>query len=371
MKKNIFVTLFLISGIFLVAQVINQNKPLNGEWDFNKKLLWETESAGKNVFGDIQNIAVSERGDVFVADMKNNLIFMFDENGKFIKNFGKKGEGPGELREYFGGDQLHITKSNVIFADRAMLHYFDLNGNYIKTVQFSPNLRPREFVDSDTFISAPPTVDTRDGSRAKMVLYNIKNRETVNIVSFNPFEKATDTQESGGRQITVGIVIGDITPLMMINYRDKKIYYGMSNINELNICDLKGKKLLTFSNPDKKPNKVSDRYLKELKARLGEVPANMLDNIIKGLPKNASFFSGIHTDSNGLIYLFESDPDSQTARVIDIYNKNGKFVYRGKIMVDEERIINNLLIDRSFIYINTEDEDGNVQLTKYSINLPE
>lgn len=370
MKKITFVILFVISGIILFSQVVNTNKPIKGEWDFNKKLLWEKDSAGKNVFGEIQNLAVSENGDVFIADMKNNLIFMFDKNGKFIKDFGKKGEGPGELREYFGGDQLHVTKDRLIFADRALLHYFDLTGKYINTIQFSPLLRPREFINSDNFISAPPTVDTRSGSSAKITLFNVKTGIKKEIASFRPFEKATDTQESGGNQITVGIVIGDITPLMLTKFRNGKIYYGMTSKNEISVCDLNGKKVLSFSNSLKKPNKVSDNYFKELKKRLGDVPANILDNIIKGLPKNASFFSDLHIDRKGNVYLFESDPDGETHRVIDIYDKDGKFTYRGKIGVDEGRTISGIEIESEFIFIWSEDEDGNVVVSKYKVDLP-
>ena len=227
------------------------------------------------------------------------------------------------------------------------------------------------FIDSENFISAPPTVDSRSGSNAKITLFNIKTGTKKEIASFRPFEKATDTQESGGNQVTVGIVIGDITPLMITRFRNGKIYYGMTSKNEITVCDLKGKKLLSFSNHDKKPNKVSGKYLKNLKTSLGDIPANILDNIINGLPKNASFFSDVHIDRNGNVYLFESDPDGETHRVIDIYNKIGKFLYRGKIAVDEGRTISGIQIESEFIFIWAEDEDGNVVFSKYRINLPE
>ena len=365
----IIISIFCV--ILLFPQVVNTNKPFKGKWDFNKKLLWETESAGDEVFGEIQNIAVSVKGNIFIADTKHSLIFMFDKDGDFLKTFGKKGEGPGELREYFGGDQLHVTKNRIIFVDRALVHYFDLKGNYLNTIQFSPVLRAREFINTDTFLSAPPTVDRRAGDTSKILLYNLKTDKKTIITSFKPFDKATDTQESGGNQVTVGIVIGDITPLMMVRYKDNKIYYGMSNKNEINVCDLNGKHIMKFSNPEKKQNKVSDKFKNDLKAMLGEVPENMLNNIMNGLPKKASFFSAIHVDSKGNIYLFESDPDSETKKIIDIYDKTGKFIYRSSITSSEERTINNILLNNNYLFIDAEDEDGNVVFSKYMINLPE
>ncbi len=370
MKKITFIILFFISGIILLSQVVNQDKPFKGEWDFNKKLIWEKDTAGKDVFGDIQNIAISKTGKIFVADMKNSLIFIFDKDGNFIKSFGKKGEGPGEIRDYFGGNLLQIVGNKLIFSDRAMLHYFDLDGHYIKTIKISPRLKPREFLNEDIFISAPVIVDRRGKGTEKIILFNLKTDEKTEIATFRPFDKASVTQESKGNQMTVGIVIGDITPMMLVRYSNEKIYYGMNNKNELTICDIKGKKLFNFSNPEKKPNKVSEKYLKNLKTRLGDIPANILNNIINGLPKNASFFSDINIDRKGNVYLFESDPDSDTLRVIDIYDKSGKFMYRSKIGVDNDRTINGIQIEGDFIYIWTEDEDGNVILSKYRIELP-
>lgn len=197
----------------------------------------------------------------------------------------------------------------------------------------------------------------------------LSKKNTV-IASFKPFEKATDTQSNKGNEVTVGIVIGDITPLMQVTYSHGKVYYGMSNKNEINICNLSGKYLFKFSNPDKKPNPVSDEYKKELKKSFGDVPANLLNNIIKGLPENASFFSDIQVSKNGNIFLFESDPDSRSSKVIDIYNKEGNFIYRTFLTVDDDRTINNILIKEDTLYLGTEDDDGSVYLSKYSIRLP-
>ncbi len=371
MKKSTIFSFIFLFTLFTFSDFINKNVPENGKWDMNKKLVWKIETAGNDVFGDIQNIATSEDDRIYVADMKNSLIFIFDKDGNFIKSFGKKGEGPGEIREYFGGNLFNIIKDKVVFADRAMFHYFDLDGNYIKTTNFSPRLKPREFINENIFISAPVTVDRRGEGPGKILLFNLKTNKKIEIASFKPFDKATDTQESGGNQITVGIVIGDITPMMLVRYHDKKVYFGMNNKNKLNVCDLNGIKLLAFSNSLKKPNKVSKKYKNELKKSLGDVPKNILDNIIDGLPPHASFFSAIHIDHNENIYLFESDPDSDVVKKIDIYNSKGEFIYRTEIRSENEESIQYIHFNDTYLLMVTEDEDGNIVLSKYRIKLPQ
>ncbi len=372
MKKSLI--FILISGFFLCFQfpeVINKDRPLNGEWDFSPELTWEVEEAGQDLFGEIQNLAVDSKQKVFIADLKHSYIFIFDQKGRYLKRFGKKGEGPGEIREYFGGDQLHIVGDKVLFTERTMIHYFDTDGNYLKTVQFSLNLKPRAFIDEHTFISAPATNDKRSKEPSQITVYDLDTGKRTTIASFRPFDKATSTEENGSRQVTIGIVIGDITPLMLVHASGDRIYYGMNNTYRLNISDLDRKKILSFSIPDRKANPVSDEYKKELKASLGEIPANFLKSIIDGLPSHASFFSAIHVDKIGNIYLFESDPDSRSRKSVDIFNPKGEFIYRGAFAAGNGESIENIQIGDGFVLIVKEDEEGTVSLSRYSVKLPQ
>lgn len=371
MKK--FLIFGLISGFFLCflfPEVVNPDRPLKGEWDFRPALEWEVEEAGHDLFGEIQNLAVDSSERVFVADLKHSYIFIFDQQGQYLKRFGKKGEGPGEIREYFGGDQLHIVGDKVLFADRTLLHYFDMDGNYLKTVQFSLNLKPRAFINEHTFISAPATNARRSREPSRITVYDLDTRKQTPIALFRPFDKATSTEENGGRQVTVGIVIGDITPLMLIHAAGERIYYGMNDTYRLHISDLHGKIISSFSIPERKVNPVSDKYKKELEASLGDVPANFLKHIMDGLPAHASFFSAIHVDRKGHIYLFESDPDSRSKKNVDIFNPRGEFIYRGAFEVGKEESIGIIRIGDGFVLIVKEDEEGTVSLSRYSIKLP-
>ena len=371
MKKSLI--FILISGlfcVFLFPEVINPDQPSRGEWDFSPKLLWQVEEAGQDLFGEIQNLAVDSSQRVFVADMKHSYIFIFDRQGRYLKRFGKKGEGPGEIREYYGGDQLHIVGDTVLFADRTMIHYFDTDGNYEKSLQFSLNLKPRAFINEHTFISAPATTDGRSKDTFRITVCDLDTGKRTPIASFQPFKKATSTHEDGGHQVTVGIVIGDITPLMLVQVAGERLYYGMSDTYRLHISDLKGQIISSFGIPGRRANPVSDAYKEELKASLGDVPPNLLKNIMDGLPSRASFFSAIHVDKKGHIYLFESDPDSQSKKSVDIFNSRGEFIYRGAFEAEDGESIQLIRLCDGFVLMVKEDEEGTVTLSKFSIKLP-
>ena len=59
--------------------------------------------SGPDLFDQPNDVVVAPNGDIFVTDShrrgKNNRVVKFDKTGKFIKEWGKKGSGPGELSE--------------------------------------------------------------------------------------------------------------------------------------------------------------------------------------------------------------------------------------------------------------------------------
>jgi DNA-binding beta-propeller fold protein YncE len=93
----------------------------------------ETEDA----FGSPTDVAVSATGDIFISDghkgcdCPNSRILKFSREGKFIKSFGKKGSGPGEL------DMPHSlafdSQGRLFVADRSnnRVAIFDQDGKFI------------------------------------------------------------------------------------------------------------------------------------------------------------------------------------------------------------------------------------------------
>lgn len=75
-----------------------------------------------------RNPKVSYDGHLFVQDYEQLL--QFDPNGVFVRNYFKKGQGPGEMQEI--GDYLLVDKM-LIVHDRRLLKIicFDFEGEYI------------------------------------------------------------------------------------------------------------------------------------------------------------------------------------------------------------------------------------------------
>ncbi len=67
-------------------------------------------SAGPTLFNDIWGAARTIRGDIVVSDNATQELRMFDSNGRHLRSFGRRGDGPGEFwqikRVYVRGDTV-------------------------------------------------------------------------------------------------------------------------------------------------------------------------------------------------------------------------------------------------------------------------
>ena len=63
---------------------------------------WGVVGSSPGQFAEPRGLAADARGNIYVADTKNNRIQIFDGNGQFVREFGSKGPGEGQLNEPCG-----------------------------------------------------------------------------------------------------------------------------------------------------------------------------------------------------------------------------------------------------------------------------
>jgi sugar lactone lactonase YvrE len=92
--------------------------------------------ATRDLFSEPSDILVAPNGDIFVADghggpNSNHRVVKFDKDGKFIKEWGKKGSGPGEFNV---PHNLAMDSTGRLFVgDRSnnRIQVFDQDGKYL------------------------------------------------------------------------------------------------------------------------------------------------------------------------------------------------------------------------------------------------
>ena len=71
-------------------------------------------------------------GNIYVADTGSNRVLMFNSKGKFLKEIGRQGEGPGEYRmlNHFTVFTDGSAAGQDVMGDSTRFLYYDKNMNY-------------------------------------------------------------------------------------------------------------------------------------------------------------------------------------------------------------------------------------------------
>jgi len=59
----------------------------------------EIKENSKILFGKLIDIATDSKNNIYVLDNKENTIYKYSENGKYLRNIGRLGQGPGEFEK--------------------------------------------------------------------------------------------------------------------------------------------------------------------------------------------------------------------------------------------------------------------------------
>jgi 6-bladed beta-propeller len=368
--RRIKLSLMLIccSCIFIFPQVKNPDQPLKGEWNYQMQKMWEVSKAGNEIFAQLRGIIISQEGSVFVQDSKSYKIHKFTKEGKHTASFGKRGEGPGEIMWMTQG---FLKDKYFILPDEGKIHYFLTDGTYSKSTPVSVRLAPRFFVSENEFISAPLSYRVTSQKPLDITIYDLATQSRRDILKYVPYNQATSQSSTAtGEKVTVSIVFHDITPIMVLGYRNKKIYYGMSDSYKIGIIDVQGKELGGFSLEGRNRIKVSKAFKKELASYLTHHPAAVVEKIIKGLPEKASYFYQVEIDKNGFIYVFRSNPEQKSTKAIDIFSPAGKYLYSSEIKAPESESIELISLRDTGLVMTVEDEEGEIRVIKYNIVTP-
>jgi hypothetical protein len=162
-----------------------------------------------------------------------------------------------------------------------------------------------------------------------------------------------------------------LTPAVIIGHHHDLIYFGMNDKYKINIAQMNGNIIKTFS-LERNRRHISNEIKKDrlLKRGKGRAPVEILEMLAAKMPNDLTYFSTLE-NHNGFIYAFSSYYDRKNSQQIDIFTSEGKYLYRSYITVPQDKIISvEPLIKEGFVYLALENEAGDQSIGKFSIALP-
>lgn len=374
MKRFILLVSFVIfiSGALCADVVKNPDKPLKGEWDFKCEKVWQIEGYHDELLAMVQQYAVHDNGDIYIFDRRHFKFFVFDKSGKPKLSFGKRGEGPGEIKQTLG---FFLLGDKVVVSDMGKIHYFALDGKYIKSVPTSSmiGIAPLLFIDENRLVKTRLGRDIMAGPEA-LEMFNLTGNTTLYLDG-----KPVPPGEKANRGVRMIIRVGTEASERGIAYVTGKIsgklFWGKSDTYLIKACDFSGKEEFAFAVEGRKLKKITQKYKEESVARINirtsgsrsveEIKKRMIGRI----PDYSTYFSRISAGPGGLIYVYISDAMRLNGQEIDIFSPTGKYLYHADIDFPEVTrfIANGLVLKDDSLYVAVEEESGDFTFRKYSI----
>lgn len=366
MKKKMLFLLVLslcLSGLLVAADVKNPDKPLKGDWDLKAKKLWEVSNYGKKVMAMPAIGAVLDDETLCVYDFKSKENYLFDSNGKFVAGFGKKGEGPGEVRSQ---RNVFAGEGKFIIMDYFLIHYFSKTGKYLKTVWYTRTWGwPQLFINDDEYLS----FNTLDSFEIQWV--NLAKGSYKSIKEISSYQQGVSFAGEQGRMT---IIIPCLTPAIVCTFdqKNKKLYYGKNDSYTIYTMNQEGIVSNRFSiNREKRD--FTKKMKKELNKEMPLSPAQW-----KRFPSYLTYFNKIQILDEFIFVYVIYFGDNWKEQQIDIFSLDGKYLYRTVFKPgNEEEIFSSgypsgkqVIIKDGFLYTSLQDEGGDMKVAKYQVSLP-
>ena len=116
-------------------------------------------------FGNVGDIGFDGAGNLYVLDYQVDRVIVADPAGEFVRELGRRGEGPGEFEEVHGLAVMRDGRAVVSDSRRLVFHIFQADGRVERTVRMDFTvevLRIGDFVvqpGADAIIAVPSAAD--------------------------------------------------------------------------------------------------------------------------------------------------------------------------------------------------------------------
>jgi len=309
------------------------------------------------IYFDVDSI-----GNIYLSSCKNaeGMIFQFDGDGNFVRSFGRKGQGPGELlgRNYLS---LYLTvdrNDNIAVSDY---------GNKLAVFGAEGKLLMENHIDSRTISMAP----LANGNYLSYLIVMDARSDFLNqnplILLDGRFEKIKELDKQMVPNPIIGKRLKGTYHVLSWSVANGKIFTGFQERGyEIFVYDFEGnlvRKIKKESQPVPVPEEHKKEFMEQFSAPIFD---DIRDNFYfpDAMPPFHAFFS----DDEGRLFVMTYETgDNPGEYLYDIFNPEGVCVGRKSLEVlhDESGIYAKMKNGR--FYGLNEKESGYKELAVFKV----
>lgn len=312
-----------IDGVKVVA---NPAYPRDGKVKLKLKhelTIGDDEEAEVLIYHPL-NVQADKTGNIYIWEYTLSCLKVFDRQGRFLRQIGRRGQGPGEFSANTRFTLLNENKIYLIDANKRRITIFSTKGEFIKDFRydsqwFCPHLRSDGKSQLYTFRS----VTSFEGklksnyqafeSEKHLYRFDTITNEWHLLSVFGGEQRVLRGFGENGAE-------GFSTPFSIVWNVDSRgnIITGLNKTYSLDVYSSQGKLMFKFSR-DVEPKKNKDA--KKLRKLFGSI-----SKVFEFLP---AFGSKILLDEQGRIWVEQHKQDDRYKNVAyDIFSKDGIYMKR-------------------------------------------
>lgn len=284
-------------------------------------IIGSADSRSEYQFSVIKNVRANQNGHIFIADKSGMQIMVFNKEGIFVDEYGKRGRGPGELSEItsfdvFDGKLFVYDRANQRFTIFTTPNDFEtfpvhseLNGFFEATKMLVQ--------DDEIYIySKDHSIRNKDG----YIIHQFNHKFSYEGVSIVREDQLWDMNNSfEAVQSTMGSV--HIIHTEKNFFFSPHIYTGYiqktSHDNDYGVEKINGTK------PEKMSYEILPATIKNLGAPNSEAYSGREGKLIYKV-FNRSI--GLHNWGEYIVNFLLSDKDESLTLSVDLFHKDGRFI---------------------------------------------
>lgn len=360
--------LSLIPAVAVAETVTNPPEPSTGRVEARLDELFSLggySEADEEFFGVVANAILDDEGNSYFLDEQLSEIRVFDEQGNYLRSFGRDGEGPGEFRSAREMLLLPDGSVGVIYGQQSRMATYGLDG----TIGEDRSLMPE-----GTRFSFLMGAQSRGGQivlqQAASTIQDAELTTTNSMVGIDAegnvthtYSETSNTQKLQSDRISISISSDDFANAWVL-LEDGSLALNQSpDEYRIDILGPDGQTIRTITR-DYEPLRRSDEEMERLRRERqerrdsgrGEVDPDDVDPMY-------SVIQSMHVGPDGQLWVmtargrFGEGVPEDTLGTFDVFDSEGRFVRQVSIDVpfmggsDEFEFLG----DRLYLYEESQD----------------
>lgn len=352
-----------------IEYVHNTETPLHP----NKTVTLEEELSigGEDEEGNIvlfrpSRFIVDQNENIYISDRQDQVIKVFDPNGRYVRTIGAKGEGPGEFRSV--GYQIFLPDGRLLVMDFSSRRtsIFESSGKYLESHQWINRLSQLHFATESSYIVTEYTFEGGnpfEGRRLFIKEYDFEGKEIRSFGEFVPEE--TKMHVETNRVLALPLPYSPQS-IFAADHTQQYLYHCLNNKYTIEVFDKTGKvfrKIVRSYEPVLFTRKDAEEFRGRYERSRNEGIRKLAKEI--PMPTTKTITLRMLADDLGNLWVETHEQKEEMERTFtayDIFKKDG--YYEAKIWLDRRP---RLFMKGKMYLMETNEETGYIFLKRYRI----